>query len=142
MLVNLQIVAAEAPDRATAVFDASADQLRACSFAVSHHLRWRFGGEGLDVAGTLTMRSLMAVGDQLAALVEADGHGTVFLTGGGGVLLHESVSTYLTMRDLESHQSVEERARLAVLGEMLVDLRELCASLEDASGCDQPLCTA
>jgi hypothetical protein len=34
------------------------------------------------------------------------------------------------MRDLESHQSVEERARLAILYGLLDDLRELCSTLE------------
>ena len=142
MLTNLQIVAAEPPEEPTAVFDASADQLRACSFAVSQHLRWRFAGEGLDVSETLAMRSLVAVGDQLATLVDAEGHGTVFLVGDSGELLHEAVSTYLTMRDLETHQPVEERARLELLRPLLGDLRELCAAVDDARGSDQPLCAA
>jgi hypothetical protein len=142
VLTNLQIVTAPARGEPTAVFDASADQLQACSYAVSYHLRWRFGGEGLDVEETLTMRALVVLGDQLASLVEANAHGTVFLAGNAGPLLLESVSTYVTMRDLESHQSVEERARLAVLVDLTEDLRDLCASLEGASGSDQPLCAA
>jgi hypothetical protein len=143
MLTNLQIVAAPESGEPSAVFDASAVQLEAAGYAVSHHLRWRFAGESLEVEQTLTMRALVAVGDQLAVLIEAHAHGTVILVGAAGPLLHEAVSTYVTMRDLESHQSVEERARLAVLAELLVDLRELCASLEDAGrGSDQPLCAA
>ncbi len=142
MLTNLQIVPASPTGEASAVFDASADQLQACSYAVSHHLRWRFAGEGLDVDETLVMRALVALADQLAALVEAEGHGTLFIAGGGGVLLAEAVSTYVTMRDLESHQSVEERARLAILGELMGDLGALRAALEGASGSDQPLCRA
>ncbi len=142
MLTNLQIVRAPLSGEPSAVFDASADQLLACSYAVSYHLRWRFGGEGLDVDETLAMRALVAVGDQLAALVEAEAHGTVILSDSGGPLLHEAVATYVTMRDLESHQSVEERARLAILGDLVVDLRDLRASLEDARGSDQPLCPA
>jgi hypothetical protein len=142
VLTNLQIVRAPPPAEPTAVFDASADQLQACGFAVSYHLRWRFGGEGLDVEETLAMRALVVLGDQLASLVEANAHGTVFLGGTAGSLLLEAVSTYVTMRDLESHQSVEERARLAVLAELTPDLRSLCASLEGASGSDHPLCAA
>ncbi|MGI8803875.1 MAG: hypothetical protein ACR2KV_17215 [Solirubrobacteraceae bacterium] len=140
MLTNLEIVRAPESGESTAVFDASAEQLLAFSFAVSHHLRWRFGGEGLDVDETLTMRILVTLADQLGALVDAHGHGTLFLAGSAGALLHESVSTYVTMRDLESHQSVEERARLVVLGDVLVDLREVRASLEDAGrGSGQPV---
>jgi hypothetical protein len=143
VLTNLQIVPAAAPGEASAVFDASATQLQACSFAVSHHLRWRFGGEGLDVGETLTMRVLVSLGDQLAGLVDGGGHGTIFLAGTGGALLHEAVSTYVTMRDLESHQSMEERARLEVLAELMADLRDLRASLDEgADGSDQPLCPA
>jgi hypothetical protein len=142
VLTNLQIVPAESPGEASAVFDASAVQLQACSYAVSHHLRWRFGGEGLEVEETLTMRVLVALGDQLAALVDGEGHGTIFLAGAGGALLHEAVSTYVTMRDLESHQSVEERARLAVLADLMGDLGDLRASLAGSSGSDQPLCRA
>jgi hypothetical protein len=142
VLTNLQIVPGTASSEASAVFDVSADQLSAASFAVSYHLRWRFGGEVLDVGETLTMRTLVAVGDQLATLAEAEAHGTLFLAAAGGALLHEAVSTYVTMRDLESHQSVQERARLAILGDLLVDLRDLCVSLGEASGSDQPLCPA
>jgi hypothetical protein len=142
MLTNLQILPSGAPGDASVVFDASAEQLAASSFAVSHHLRWRFGGEGLDVDETLAMRALVTVSDQLAGLVEAEAHGTVFVSAGGGQLLHEAVSSYLTMRDLESHQSVEERARLAVLRPLVVDLRELIAALEGVDGSDQPLCAA
>lgn len=142
MLMNLEIVAAEPPAEPNAVFDASAEQLQVLSYAVSAHLRWRFGGEDLDVEATLAMRTLVTVGDQLAALVEGGGHGTVFVDGEGGALLHESVSSYLTMRDLESRQSVEERARLAILRPLPDDLRELCAALEESRGFDQPLCAA
>jgi hypothetical protein len=142
VLTNLQIVPASPSAEPSAVFDASADQLEACSYAVSHHLRWRFGGEGLDVAETLAMRALVAVADQLEALVESEGHGTIFLAAGGGALLAEAVSTYVTMRDLESHQSVEERARLAILGDLTGDLGALRAALDEASGSDQPLCRA
>jgi hypothetical protein len=49
------------------------------------------------------------------------------------------------MRDLESHQSVEERARLAILGDLLDDLGALRASLEKdggPGGSGQPLCAA
>lgn len=142
MLTNLEIVTPDPPAEPSAVFDASAEQLQACSFAASAHLRWRFGGEDLDVAATLAMRALVTVGDQLAGLVEGGGHGTMIVDGEGGALLHESVSSYLTMRDLESRQSVEERARLAILRPLLDDLRELCAALEEARGSDQPLCAA
>lgn len=142
MLTNLQIVPASTSGEPSAVFDASADQLQACSYAVSHHLRWRFGGEGLDVEETLVMRALVAVADQLEALVEGEGHGTIFLAAGGGALLAEAVSTYVTMRDLDGHQSVEERARLAILGELTGDLGALRAALDDASGSDQPLVRA
>jgi hypothetical protein len=143
MLTNLQIVPGPDSGETRAAFDASAAQIEACSYAVSHHLRWRFGGEGLDVGETLTMRELVAVGDQLATLVEGHAHGTILLGPVTGVLLHEAVSTYVTMRDLESHQSVEERARLGILGELLGDLGELRASLEgDGRGSDQPLCAA
>lgn len=141
VLTNLEIQGNDVAGQARAVFDASADQLRAFSYTVSSHLRWRFGGEALDVEETLTMRALVSVGDQLENLVEGDAHGTVFLTAGGGALLHEAVSTYLTRRDLESHQSVAERARLDVLQEVLRDLRDLCALLGEADpGPDQPLC--
>ena len=142
MLTNLQILPASPPAEPSAVFDASADQLQACSYAVSHHMRWRFGGEGLDVDETLVLRALVALADQLATLVDGEGHGTIFLAGSGGVLLAEAVSTYVTMRDLESHQSVEERARLAILGELTADLATLRAALEEASGSDQPLVRA
>jgi len=142
VLTNLQIVASGAPGEASVVFDASAEQLSASSFAVSHHLRWRFGGEGLDVDETLAMRALVTVADQLAGLVEAEAHGTVFVSAAGGQLLHEAVSSYLTMRDLESHQSVEERARLAVLRPFAVDLRELNAALDDPVGSGEPFCAA
>jgi hypothetical protein len=147
VLTNLEILAASdsASGEPSAAFDASADQLLACSYAVSHHLRWRFGGEGLEVEETLTMRALVVVGDQLGALVEGAGHGTVFLAGRAGALLHEAVSTYVTMRDLEGHQSVEERARLAILGDLLDDLGALRASLDEAGGPGgpgQPLCAA
>jgi len=143
VLTNLEIHMAELSGEPRAVFDASADQLSGLHFAVSSHLRWRFGGEGLDVDETLTMRVLVGVSDQLAALVEAAGHGTVFLTPDGGALLHEAVCTYLTRRDLESHQSVEERARLAILRDLLGDLRDLCAQLDEADPRpDQPLCAA
>ncbi len=125
------------------MFDASADQLAACSYAVSYHLRWRFGGEALGVDETLAMRAHVAIGDQLAALAETTAHRTVFLSGGRGRLLLEAVSTYVTMRDLESHQSVEERARLAILCDLLVDLRDLSISLGETGGWpDQPLCAA
>jgi hypothetical protein len=139
MLTNLQIIASDPPGEARVVFDASAEQLDAASFAVSAHLRWRFGGEGLDVDETLAMRALVTVADQLAGLVEAAAHGTVFLSASGGLMLLEAVSSYLTMRDLESHQSVEERARLAVLRPLVIDLRELGPGLD---GSDQPLCAA
>ena len=143
MLTNLQIVASGAQGDTSVVFDASADQLAASSFAVSHYLRWRFGGEGLDVDETLVMRALVTVSDQLSGLVEAEAHGTVFVSPGGGQLLHEAVSSYLTMRDLETHQSVEERARLAILRPLVVDLRELIDALDDGvDGPDQPLCAA
>jgi hypothetical protein len=49
------------------------------------------------------------------------------------------------MRDLEGHQSVEERARLAILGDLLDDLGALRASLDEAGGPGgpgQPLCAA
>jgi hypothetical protein len=143
VLRNLEIVVAGGGEP-SAVFDVSAEQLLAASFAVSHHLRWRFGGESLGVEETLVMRALVTVGDQLETLVAAGAHGTVSLGESGGELLHEAVSTYVTMRDLESHQSTEERARLTVLGGFLVDLGELCVSLAEARDghSDQPLCAA
>ncbi len=146
MLHNLEIVGTSPGADAVAVFDASADQLAALGYAASHHLRWRFGGESLEVDETLCMRVLVGVADQLAELVAADGHGTVSVTATGAALLHEAVSTYLTMRDLEEHQSPQERERLTLLGGLAEPLAELCAAFErtaaSSGGSDQPLCAA
>ena len=78
------------------------------------------------------VRRPSAVVDQLGQLADAGGHATIRTDVVGSALIYEAVSTYVTMRDLESHQAVEERARLALLNGLLDDLRELRSSLEVA----------
>lgn len=132
MLTNLEILSAADGDDANVVFDVSADQIQAVNYAAVYYLRWRFGGEALELDETLAMRVLVGLVDQLGQLADAGGHATIRTDPARSVLLYESASTYVTMRDLESHQSVEERARLAILNDLLDDLRELCTRLEVA----------
>lgn len=132
MLTNLEILPAADGDDASVVFDVSADQIQAVNYAAVYYLRWRFGGEALDTDETLAMRVLVGLVDQLGQLADAGGHATIRTDPARSILLYEAAATYVTMRDLESHQSVEERARLAILYGLLDDLRELCSSLEVA----------
>jgi hypothetical protein len=132
VLTNLEILPAADGDDASVVFDVSADQIQAINYAAVYHLRWRFGGEALDTDETLAMRVLVGLVDQLGQLADAGGHATIRTDPARSCLLYEAAATYVTMRDLESHQSVEERARLAILNGLLDDLRELCTSLEVA----------
>jgi hypothetical protein len=131
-LTNLEILPPSEGDESNVVFDVSADQIRAVNYAAVYYLRWRFGGEALDLDETLAMRVHVSLVDQLGALADAGGHATIRTDVARAGLLYESASTYVTMRDLESHQSVEERARLAILNGILDDLRELCNTLEVA----------
>ena len=132
MLNNLEILTASTGDETSVVFDVSADQIQAVNYAAVYYLRWRFGGEALELEDTLAMRVLVSLVDQLGQLADAGGHATVRTDAAGSALIYEAASTYVTMRDLESHQAVEERARLAILYGLLDDLRELCGSLEVA----------
>jgi hypothetical protein len=132
VLTNLEILPAADGDDASVVFDVSADQIQAVNYAAVYYLRWRFGGEALDTDETLAMRVLVTLVDQLGRLADAGGHATIQTDPARSVLLYEAAATYVTMRDLESHQSVEERARLAILNGLLDDLRELCSRLEVA----------
>jgi hypothetical protein len=132
VLTNLEIHATPEGDEADVVFDVSADQIQALNYAAVYYLRWRFGGEALELDETLSMRVLVTLVDQLGQLADAGGHATIRTDATRSTLLYEAASTYVTMRDLESHQSVEERARLAILNGLLDDLRELCSTLEVA----------
>jgi hypothetical protein len=132
VLTNLEILPPTDGDDASVVFDVSADQIQALNYAAVYYLRWRFGGEALDTDETLAMRVLVGLVDQLGQLADAGGHATIRTDPARSLLLYEAAATYVTMRDLESHQSVEERARLAILRGLLDDLRELCSSLEVA----------
>jgi hypothetical protein len=132
VLNNLEILPASPGDEPSVVFDVSADQIQAVNYAAVYYLRWRFGGESLELEDTLAMRVLVGVVDQLGQLADAGGHATIRTDVVGSALIYEAVSTYVTMRDLESHQAVEERARLAILNGLLDDLRELRSSLEVA----------
>jgi hypothetical protein len=132
VLTNLEIFPAPEGDETSVVFDVSADQIQAVNYAAIYYLRWRFGGELLEIEETLAMRVLVGLVDQLGQLADAGGHATIRTDIPRSVLLYEASSTYVTMRDLESHQSVEERARLAILNDILDDLRELCTRLEVA----------
>jgi hypothetical protein len=132
VLTNLEIHAAPESADAEVVFDVSADQIRAVNYAAVYYLRWRFGGEALELDETLAMRILVGLVDQLGQLADAGGHATIRTDPARSVLIYEAAATYVTMRDLESHQSVEERARLAILNGLLDDLRELCTTLEVA----------
>ncbi|HEY5198000.1 MAG TPA: hypothetical protein VIJ51_13340 [Solirubrobacteraceae bacterium] len=132
MLTNLEILPAADGDETSVVFDVSADQIQAVNYAAIYYLRWRFGGEALETEETLAMRVLVGLVDQLGRLADAGGHATIRTDPARSTLLYEAAATYVTMRDLESHQSVEERARLAILNGILDDLRELCMRLEVA----------
>jgi hypothetical protein len=132
VLTNLEIHATPEGDEADVVFDVSADQIQALNYAAVYYLRWRFGGEALELDETLSMRVLVTLVDQVGQLADAGGHATIRTDETRSTLLYEAASTYVTMRDLESHQSVEERARLAILNGLLDDLRELCSTLEVA----------
>jgi hypothetical protein len=132
VLTNLEILPASEGDDTSVVFDVSADQIQAANYAAVYYLRWRFGGEALELEETLAMRVLVGLVDQLGQLADAGGHATIRTDVARSGLLYEAVATYVTMRDLESHQSVEERARLAILNGLLDDLRELCTRLEVA----------
>jgi len=132
VLTNLEIFRATDDEETSVVFDVSADQIQAVNYAAVYHLRWRFGGEALDTEETLAMRILVGLVDQLGQLADAGGHATIRTDVPRSALIYEAASTYVTMRDLESHQSVEERARLAILNGILDDLRELCTRLEVA----------
>ncbi len=132
MLTNLEILPPADGDDASIVFDVSADQIQAINYAAVYYLRWRFGGEALELDETLAMRVLVSLVDQLGQLADAGGHATIRTDPPRSILLYDAAATYVTMRDLESHQSVEERARLAILNEILDDLRALCEMLEVA----------
>jgi hypothetical protein len=132
VLSNLEILPVAEGDETSVVFDVSADQIQAVNYAAVYYLRWRFGGEALELEETLAMRVLVGLVDQLGQLADAGGHATIRTDVARSGLLYEAASTYVTMRDLESHQSVEERARLAILYGLLDDLRELCSTLEVA----------
>jgi hypothetical protein len=132
VLTNLEILHSPEGDDASVVFDVSADQIQAVNYAAVYYLRWRFGGEALELEDTLAMRVLVGLVDQLGQLADAGGHATIRTDVARSHLLYEAAATYVMMRDLESHQSVEERARLAILNGMLDDLRELCSRLEVA----------
>jgi hypothetical protein len=133
VLNNLEILPAADSDETSVVFDVTADQIQAINYAAVYYLRWRFGGEALELAETLAMRVLVSLVDQLGQLADAGGHATIRTDPARSMLIYEAASTYVTMRDLESHQSVEERARLAILNGLLDDLRELCSGLEVAA---------
>ena len=118
--------------RAVAVFTAD-EQLRgALADALSWHVNRRFQTGALEAEKVIELRSAGALADRLDEFRGVEGRAPVRLTADHVRMIIEAASSYRSERDVDSYQSPEERARLAVLAELIDPLFDLLADLDRA----------
>jgi hypothetical protein len=79
-------------------FDLSAVQVRAAEHAAGELLVERHRGQELELDDVLALRELTGVRDELARLVEQDGHATVVLPLARFIVLHDAVDEWVATR--------------------------------------------
>lgn len=133
MLTAQDIVVEHTPTgpRPVAVFDLTDRELAAAAEALDSLRRERYAHPGLDADDILGLTGLRVVTDQIETLTTVGMHGTLRLPVEQVHLLAEAVGGYL-LRDTESYQPPELRARLELLRPIAGELLDLVADLRRA----------
>ena len=79
-----------------------------------------------DADAVLVLRSWMTLDDMLAATDVYEDQAPLTLTAEQAVMLCELATSYVTERDVESYQPLEERDRIALLRELGGPLMDCC----------------
>ena len=79
-----------------------------------------------DASSVLALRSWMTLDDMLAATDVFGDEAPLTLTGEQAVMLCELATAYVTERDVESYQPLEERERIALLRAISGPLMDCC----------------
>jgi hypothetical protein len=82
-----------------------------------------------DVAAVLVLRDWMRLDDLLGSTSVFGDEAPLTLTRQQAVMLCELATSYVTERDLESYQPVEERDRIALLRTLCGPLMDCCCEL-------------
>ncbi|MGA2009537.1 MAG: hypothetical protein ABSH51_03230 [Solirubrobacteraceae bacterium] len=129
-LAELEMVVSRTTGAPEAVFDLSAAQADATQDALVYYRRVRFAGAEMDTAMVLELRALDGLSDQTESHGEAAA--VVRVSFADARTLAEATALYVADRDVESYQSPEERARIALLSELSEPLRRVAFDLRDA----------
>jgi hypothetical protein len=127
MHLNCEIVF-DAFERPRALIDVDTSLATALTDALSYY-RLPFVITELEVSDVLRLREIDAVSESVHALSVANGIGVLRLSLADCEVLDAAVEVYLRERDLESYQSPEKRARLALLNEFASPLVQLILDL-------------
>ena len=118
--------------RAVAVFTASGEVRDALADALSWQLTRLFQAEGLETEKVLELRGAGALADAIDRNRGIEERAELRVNSDQARMLIEAASGYRSERDVESYQPPEERARIAMLGELIDPLFDLVAELDRA----------
>ena len=118
--------------RAVAVFAAAGPVRDALADALSWQVTRLFQVEGLETERVLELRTAGALADAIDANRGVEERAPLRVNADHARLLIEAVSAYRSERDVESYQPPEERARIAVMGDLIDPLFDLVAELDRA----------
>jgi hypothetical protein len=127
---DLSLVAEDG--RAVAVFGASGEVRDALADALSWQVSRQFRAEDIEADAVGEMRAAGALADAIDSQRGMPELGPLRLNADQVRVLIEAVTAYRAERDVESYQPPEERARIAVLGDLIDPLFDLVAELDRA----------
>jgi hypothetical protein len=127
---DLSLVAEDG--RAVAVFGAAGPVRDALADALSWQVSRQFRAEGIEADAVGPLRSAGALADAIESQRGVPELSPVRLNADQARLLIEAVTAYRAERDVESYQPPEERARIAVMGDLIDPLFDLVAELDRA----------
>jgi hypothetical protein len=127
---DLHLVAEDG--RAIAVFSAGVERRAALADALSWHLTRRFQAGALEADAALELRAAGALADRLDEFRGLEGSAPVRVNADQVRLLIDAASAYVSIRDTETYQPPDERARIAELAGLVDPLFDLVADLDRA----------
>ncbi|MEA2459785.1 MAG: hypothetical protein QOC95_2757 [Thermoleophilaceae bacterium] len=130
MFEDLHLVAEDG--RAIAVFSAGVERRAALADALSWHLTRRFQAGALEADAALELRAAGALADRLDEFRGLEGSAPVRVNADQVRLLIDAASAYVSIRDTETYQPPDERARIAELAGLVDPLFDLVADLDRA----------
>ena len=131
ILPNCEIVLGDRGEH-EAIIDLTVDQSSALRDALVYYRTARFAYNTLEAADVLALRALDTVTDQAQRLASGDPRGVLRLSLTSAEALNKATELYLSERDVESYQPIEERERISALNELAVPVLQLVMDLRAA----------